>query len=67
VVVTSARLSDAGGRPLPGKRGADTTSVPEGGTVYVRDRREGRYLVEWGNTDGWLVASDVRLLAGAGY
>ncbi|HKY41194.1 MAG TPA: hypothetical protein VJN18_34910 [Polyangiaceae bacterium] len=66
VVVTSARLSDENGRPLPSKRGADTATVPEGGTVYVRERREGRYLVEWGSTDGWLGASDVRLLAGAG-
>jgi hypothetical protein len=63
VVVTSARLSDEAGRPLPTKRGADTTTVPEGGTVYVRERREGRYLVEWGNTDGWLSASDVRVLS----
>jgi hypothetical protein len=63
VVVTSARLSDEAGRPLPSKRGADTTTVPEGGTVYVRERREGRYLVEWGNADGWLGSSDVRLLS----
>jgi hypothetical protein len=63
VVVTSARLSDEAGRPLPSKRGADTTTVPEGGTVYVREQREGRYLVEWGNTDGWLGSSDVRLLS----
>lgn len=63
VVVPAARLSDERGRPLPSKRGADTTTVPEGGTVYVRERREGRYLVEWGNTDGWLVSSDVRLLS----
>jgi hypothetical protein len=63
VVVASARLSDETGRPLPSKRGADTTMVPEGGTVYVRERREGRYLVEWGSTDGWLAASDVRLLS----
>ena len=26
------------GRPLPSKRGADTTTVPEGATVYVRQR-----------------------------
>jgi hypothetical protein len=63
VVVASARLADETGRPLPSKRGADTTTVPEGATVYVRERREGRYLVEWGNTDGWLGASDVRLLS----
>lgn len=62
VVVTEARLTNEMGRPLPFKRGADTTTVPEGATVYVRDRRDGRCLVEWGSTDGWLSLSDVRLL-----
>lgn len=62
VVVPEARLTNETGRPLPVKRGADTTSVPEGATVYVRERREGRCLVEWGSTDGWLSSSDVRLL-----
>jgi hypothetical protein len=63
VVVPEARLTNETGRPLPSKRGADTTSVPEGATVYVRERREGRCLVEWGSTDGWLSLSEVRLLA----
>jgi hypothetical protein len=62
VVVPEARLSNESGRPLPNKTGADSTSVPEGATVYVKERREGRCLVEWGNTDGWLSLSDVRLL-----
>jgi hypothetical protein len=62
VVVAEARLSSETGRPLPHKAGADSTSVPEGATVYVKERREGRCLVEWGNTDGWLSSSDVRLL-----
>jgi hypothetical protein len=63
VVVPEARLADETGRPLPTKRGADSTTVPEGGTVYVTERREGRYKVEWGATEGWLGASDVRILA----
>jgi hypothetical protein len=62
VVVPEARLSNESGRPLPQKTGADSTSVPEGATVYVKERRDGRCLVEWGNTDGWLSLSDVRLL-----
>jgi hypothetical protein len=62
IVVPEARLSNESGRPLPFKAGADSTSVPEGATVYVKERREGRCLVEWGNTDGWLSLSDVRLL-----
>ena len=63
VVVPEARLTNEAGRPLPYQRGADTTNVPEGATVYVRERREGRCLVEWGTTDGWLSLGEVRLLA----
>jgi len=63
VVVSEARLTNETGRPLPSKRGADTTTVPEGATVYVKDRREGRCLVEWGSTDAWLSLSEVRILA----
>jgi len=63
VVVPEARLTNETGRPLPFKRGADTTTVPEGATVYVREQREGRCLVEWGSTDGWLSSSEVRVLA----
>ena len=62
VVVPEARLTNEAGRPLPASRGAESTSVPEGATVYVRERREGRCLVEWGSTDAWLSLSDVRLL-----
>jgi hypothetical protein len=62
VVVPEARLSDEKGRPLPYKRGADTTTVPEGATVYVTERREGRCKVEWGSTDGWVGASELRVL-----
>jgi hypothetical protein len=62
VVVPEARLTNEQGRHLPSKRGADTTTVPEGATVYVRERRDERCLVEWGSTDGWLRVSEVRLL-----
>jgi hypothetical protein len=64
VVVPEARLTNENGRPLPYKRGADTTTVPEGATVYVLERREGRCRVEWGSADGWLSLGDLRLLAG---
>jgi len=62
VIVPEARLTNEQGRQLPSKRGADTTAVPEGATVYVRERRDERCLVEWGSTDGWLRLSEVRLL-----
>ncbi|HEY6081262.1 MAG TPA: hypothetical protein VIW29_20750 [Polyangiaceae bacterium] len=66
IVVPEARLSDERGRPLPSKRGADTTTVPEGATVYVTERRQatGRCQVEWGSTDGWLSSSELRVLVG---
>ena len=63
VVVSEAHLTNELGRQLPSKRGADTTSVPEGATVYVHEHREERCRVEWGSTDGWLRVSEVRLLA----
>lgn len=63
VVVSEARLTNENGRPLPFKRGADTATVPEGATVYVLEHREGRCLVEWGSTEGWLSLGDLRLLA----
>ena len=63
VVVSEAHLTNELGRQLPSKRGADTTSVPEGATVYVHEHREERCRVEWGSTDGWLRLSEVRLLA----
>lgn len=64
IVVPEARLGDETGRPLPYKRGADTTTVPEGATVYVTERRQatGRCKVEWGSTDGWLSSSELRVL-----
>lgn len=63
VVVPEAHLTNEAGRALPRGRGADTTSVPEGATVYVLERREGRCRVEWGSSDGWLGLSELRLIA----
>jgi hypothetical protein len=63
VVAPEARLADEQGRPLRASRGKeDTTLAPEGATVYVREQRDGRCLVEWGSADGWLSAGDLRLL-----
>ncbi len=63
VVVPEAHLTNETGRPLPRGRGADTSSVPEGATVYVLERRDGRCRVEWGSSDGWLGLSELRVLA----
>lgn len=62
VVVTEARLLDATGRPLPARRGEDT-SAPEGAMVYVLEQTDGRCRVEWGASEGWVERSDLRLFA----
>jgi hypothetical protein len=63
VVVPEARLLDEQGRALPAQRGEDSSSVPEGATVYVHETRAGRHRIEWGSLEAWLEAGSVRLLA----
>lgn len=60
VVVPEARLLDEAGRPLAVASGGDSNVVPEGAEVYVLDRRGGLDRVEWGTTDGYVVAGQVR-------
>ncbi len=61
VVVDQARLLDEAGRPLPNGR-AETDAIPEGAEVYVTEHRGGLSRVEWGNSEGWVVAGQVREL-----
>jgi hypothetical protein len=61
VVVPEARLLDESGRPLP--QAAESSVAPEGAEVYVLEHRGGLTRVEWGNTDAWVVAGQVRELA----
>ena len=60
VVVPEARLLDEAGRPLPVSANTETTVVPEGAEVYVLERRGALDRVEWGSTDGFVIAGQVR-------
>jgi hypothetical protein len=60
VVVAEARLLDESGRPLPAAQNGESNVVPEGAEVYVLERRGGLDRVEWGTTDGYVVAGQVR-------
>ena len=61
VVVPEARLLDENGRPLA-VRGPNPNDIQEGALVYVHERRDGRARVEWGALDGWVDASQLRVL-----
>lgn len=60
VVVPEARLLDEAGRPLPVSANTETNVVPEGAEVYVLERRGALDRVEWGTTDGFVIAGQVR-------
>jgi len=60
VVVPEARLLDESGRPLPMRPNGEASVAPEGSEMYVTERRGGLDRVEWGATDGWVVAGQVR-------
>jgi hypothetical protein len=61
VVVPEARLLDESGRPLA--QAAESSVAPEGAEVYVLEHKGGLTRVEWGNTEAWVVAGQVRELA----
>lgn len=60
VVVPEARLLDESGRPLPARTNGDSSVAPEGAEMYVLERRGGLDRVEWGTTDAWVVAGQLR-------
>lgn len=61
VVVPEARLLDQSGRPLA-VRASSPGAVQEGALVYVHEQRDGRARIEWGALDGWVEASQLRVL-----
>ncbi len=68
VIVAEARLHDAAGRPFSGARGPSALDeagdrVPEGSLVHVAESRGSLVLVEWGDTEAWLNARELRRLA----
>jgi hypothetical protein len=60
VVVPEARLLDEAGRPLPVAPNGESSVVPEGAEVYVLEQRGALDRVEWGTTDGFVIAGQVR-------
>lgn len=62
VVVSEARLMDETGTPVSPKQ-VEHVAVPEGASVFVRERRGRLALVEWGTTRGWVTLGDLRFLA----
>jgi len=61
VVATEARLLSRSGAPMAAARGKETT-LPEGARVHVL-RREGTLaLIEWGESEGWVLANQIRVL-----
>lgn len=61
VVASEARLLDESGRPLAVQQG-EAELIPEGARVWVTDRRGGLSRVEWGSTEGYVVAGQLREL-----
>lgn len=64
VVVSDARLLDDAGKPLIQRGGVpEHLSAPEGASLFVRERRADLVRIEWGTTEAWVQAAQVRLIA----
>jgi hypothetical protein len=61
VVVDEAPLLGKSGAPIAGARRAEST-LPEGALVYVLETRGSLDRVAWGEADGWVLASQLRVL-----
>ncbi len=71
VIVEEARLLDAEGRPMTSARGpsaldAAGDKVPEGSLVHIVDTRGALAKIEWGDSDAWLNATQLRKIARGG-
>lgn len=66
VVVADARLLDESGKPLVQRGGVpEHISMPEGTSLFVRERRGELVRIEWGSTEAWVQSAQVRVLSGA--
>jgi hypothetical protein len=68
VIVEEARLHDDAGRPLNTSQGPSTLGetgdrVPEGSLVYIAGSQGSLVRVEWGDSEAWLNANELRRLA----
>jgi hypothetical protein len=62
VVVDEAPLLGRTGSPIASARKADST-LPEGALVYVLETAGSLRRVEWGEAEGWVLGSQVRVLS----
>jgi len=62
VIAEEARLLDESGRPVNAKKG-ESDIIPEGASVWVTERKGGLSRVEWGSSEGFVVAGQLRELA----
>ena len=60
-MVDEAPLLGRTGAPIAGARKADST-LPEGALVYVLETAGSLDKVEWGEAEGWVRASQLRVL-----
>lgn len=64
VVVPEARLLDAAGAPVKQKDGVpEHVAAPEGARVYVLEQKGRLLRVQWGTTEAWVNAGQLRILA----
>jgi hypothetical protein len=64
VIAEEARLLDESGRPIVTKKG-ESDFIPEGASVWVTDRKGALSRVEWGSSEGYVVAGQLRELTGS--
>lgn len=64
VVVGDARLLDETGKPLVQRGGVpEHVSMPEGTSLFVRERRGELVRIEWGPTEAWVQSAQLRVLS----
>jgi hypothetical protein len=63
VVTPEARLLDETGAPISAAAQREGSTIPEGESVYVLERRAELARVEWGTTSGWVQLAQIRILA----
>jgi hypothetical protein len=61
VVVEGAQLLEHSGRPMAPSRRHET-SLPEGALVHVVERQGPLLRVQWGEAEGWVLGTQLRLL-----
>lgn len=64
VVVSDARLLDDTGKPLVQKGGVpEHVSMPEGTSLFVRERSGDLARIDWGSTEAWVQSAQLQVLS----